>query len=330
MNSSLWQTSLLTIRQNFATPCQHGGPLGVLLVDLDLSEDQPRFDPPSTPDGPLEHLKELCPHSQLVRRGVSRLHCLDARWHPRDPGSPFRWPRGRRLQRMIAYFGDKCDYERYELPARVAASVVSTTPALRNYFSAETLELDIADSWWTYAVFDLAWRDVPGSGLHSPRTAWNGKTTCPLSDALSGLNSRWMVSAETGRVKRSFAEIQDLASASIHAIDLLVDTPLPSADVVGSCEADGGAGSTPGQAAKKRTSRKAGPNKTAKRAAKRKQEKDDKRLWEAWANGSGHYRTIAELAKEKGISKLDARHALDRHRKRLERAGKWPPDKLTR
>ncbi len=77
-----------------------------------------------------------------------------------------------------------------------------------------------------------------------------------------------------------------------------------------------------GQKSKKRKRRKTDANKAMKRAERQEREKADKRLWDAWANGMGQHRTIADLAKAKGISKLDAQHALDRHRKRLERAGK--------
>ena len=54
-------------------------------------------------------------------------------------------------------------------------------------------------------------------------------------------------------------------------------------------------------------------------------DKVDQRLWEAWAEGHGQYRTLEELALAKGISKREVQLALDRRRKRLERAGKWPP-----
>lgn len=61
------------------------------------------------------------------------------------------------------------------------------------------------------------------------------------------------------------------------------------------------------------------------RKAKDEQAKADKRLWDAWAAGFGQYRSYADLAAEKGVTELDVRRALDRHRKRLHRAGKWPP-----
>jgi hypothetical protein len=80
-----------------------------------------------------------------------------------------------------------------------------------------------------------------------------------------------------------------------------------------------------GQPARKRKRRKADPNKAAKRAARQEREKADKRLWDAWANGAGQYPAISDLAREKGIPEPDVKHSLDRHRKRLERAGRRQP-----
>jgi len=43
----------------------------------------------------------------------------------------------------------------------------------------------------------------------------------------------------------------------------------------------------------------------------------DRRLWEAWNEGQGNHKTFEDLAKAKGISKLEVKRAIDRHRKRL-------------
>jgi hypothetical protein len=265
---------------------------------------------------------------------------------------------------------------------------------------------------WLYVLFDLAWAEIPGSLLRpsKPRCAWYLNVWIPVR------------TIETHRIygdRLPFAEIlrkipypptwcstiDDVAQASIYAIDILLTVPAPSelsrwnavfdearlgvldalersevhsidyesrgfssfpenspenstgASLVHGLErsevhsidyesletgatdskppaaktkqgeGDGGAGLTAGRPVKKRKRRNADPGKTAKRAARQEREKADKRLWEAWANGSGQYPIIADLAKEKGIPELDVKRALDRHRKRLERAGKWPPDK---
>jgi hypothetical protein len=80
---------------------------------------------------------------------------------------------------------------------------------------------------------------------------------------------------------------------------------------------------------KKTRRRKTDPDAETKRRegrkAKSEQAKADRRLWDAWAGGLGQYRTYADLAKAKGIPKRQVILAIDRHRKRLERAGKWPP-----
>jgi hypothetical protein len=93
-------------------------------------------------------------------------------------------------------------------------------------------------------------------------------------------------------------------------------------------EGNGGPGSTPTQP--KRRRRKAKPDAQAKRVERQKQEKADKRLWDAWKGGLGRYRLLEELAREEGKTKLDVQHALDRHRKRLVRTGKWPPGKAAK
>ena len=74
--------------------------------------------------------------------------------------------------------------------------------------------------------------------------------------------------------------------------------------------------------------RKVGPDQQAKRVARRERAKADKRLWDAWAKGMEQYARVADLASAKGISKRDAKRALDRQRKRLERTEKRPSDKL--
>lgn len=51
--------------------------------------------------------------------------------------------------------------------------------------------------------------------------------------------------------------------------------------------------------------RKLNPDAEAERAAKREQEKSDKRLSDAWAGGNGQYQTQEELAREKGITKRE-------------------------
>ena len=68
--------------------------------------------------------------------------------------------------------------------------------------------------------------------------------------------------------------------------------------------------------------RKTDPKAKEKRAVRQEQQKTDKRLSEAWAGGMGQYKTKAELAKEKNMKEKDVVKALDRHRKKLERAGK--------
>jgi hypothetical protein len=140
--------------------------------------------------------------------------------------------------------------------------------------------------------------------------------------------SRWNAVFDEARL----GVLDALERSEVHSIDYesletgATDSKPPAAKTKQG-EGDGGAGLTAGRPVKKRKRRNADPGKTAKRAARQEREKADKRLWEAWANGSGQYPIIADLAKEKGIPELDVKRALDRHRKRLERAGKWPPDK---
>ena len=71
--------------------------------------------------------------------------------------------------------------------------------------------------------------------------------------------------------------------------------------------------------------RKVDPKAKEKRAARQEQQKADKQLSEAWAGGMGRHKTKADLAREKGMKEKDAKNALERHRKRLERAGKKRP-----
>jgi len=81
-----------------------------------------------------------------------------------------------------------------------------------------------------------------------------------------------------------------------------------------------------GAARRSRTrNRNADPKAKEKRAARQEQQKADKRLSEAWAGGYGEYETKADLAREKGINEQDVKNALERHRKRLERARKTRP-----
>lgn len=67
------------------------------------------------------------------------------------------------------------------------------------------------------------------------------------------------------------------------------------------------------------------PDREERRTEKAMQTKSDARLWYAWHHGG--FIAYAELAKAMGISEVEVRRALDRHKKRLVRAGKWPPDK---
>ena len=85
-------------------------------------------------------------------------------------------------------------------------------------------------------------------------------------------------------------------------------------------EGNGGAGSTPKKARSTKTPRRGRPVDTDPKA--------DKRVYEAWK--TGRYNTQADCARELGMEEKQAKDAIERHRKRLERKGKYAPDKIDR
>jgi hypothetical protein len=83
---------------------------------------------------------------------------------------------------------------------------------------------------WVNAVFELAWQRFPGSPLNAQRFAWNGSTSIPL-DALSRFqqqaNDGFRIDGIEGITNSHwYSVIDDLMSASIAAIDVLLALPV--------------------------------------------------------------------------------------------------------
>lgn len=85
---------------------------------------------------------------------------------------------------------------------------------------------------WVNALFELAWQHIPGSSLIARKLAWDGKTSIPL-DALPHLRQQAERGAPiagldsiTDPPAHWYSVIDDLMTASVAAIDILLNIPV--------------------------------------------------------------------------------------------------------
>lgn len=275
--SPFWRTSLERIRERFVEAARKSGRLACLLKNdtvgtcetveafypdgrrvkcvqpesADEPPHSPRFDPHE-----LCGLPMVASESQILR-------------HPRtsdgsfDPG----------VRRNYKIHGDRERWQEYSAIAEAAGSCLPGLPAhvttfvWRDWLNGFDKQPD--DTLWTYAVFELAWRRIPGSSLKAERFADVKGCRIPLDDipslrADANQNDSSDPPEVTGELANLpddpphwYSLLDDLLNASITAIDLMfaiadqateqVATPIPhqqasEATVDDSSKSDAGAG----------------------------------------------------------------------------------------
>ena len=81
--------------------------------------------------------------------------------------------------------------------------------------------IDDRPAMWICAVFELAWQKIPGSALAVERFAWSGAQVVPVDQFPSWRGSA-LLSQFSDRPAQWYSVIENVASASVEAIDILL------------------------------------------------------------------------------------------------------------
>ena len=234
--------------------------------------------------------------------------------------------------RIDAYLKEKQaleDEELDELASRYLAALPQDTPSeMEPHKAPETAPAKLP--WASPLCATLIencqpWRDLSALAAADLWDCGWIKEAEAIAEVLSGLptgpiqdHQPKLMDEQLDRCRKGAERIRTILAACLAG-------STPPADQANESEGNGGK-----SAAKKPRNRKhkADPKAADKRAERREQAKDDKRLSEAWAGGMGQYEKKADLARAKGILEKDVIKALDRHRKKCKRAGKKGASKM--
>jgi len=239
-------------------------------------------------------------------------------------GQPYAYDRG--ACRAIQLYGT---YEARDAlkPILVAAgTLLAGTPADGFPVSIPPATLREGDPLrrWLYLLFDLAWAKIAGSPLRVSvdKSAWHESTSVTLETVLlyrGSLQPFGPIEAMLANIPDPptwYSVLDDVAQASVHALDILLTRMAQSPAVTGGVGKATDTDAPP--AAKTEQGEGEGDKDTApkKRKARRKRSdpKADAKIADAYNTGS--YRTEAALAAALGMTALEVHRARDRHRQR--------------
>jgi hypothetical protein len=331
-NSDLWRTSLERIRERFLEASGSHGPLACIITESKesgpsqeresfLDEDalesdhdpvRPHWSSPETKafDAGLSLHDPVRPHWSspetkafdvglyLIWRSEEGLHYRVYRIYscPDDAG----------LESVSEpYFPIAADAGRCirGLPYDVSNFLWSNWIPNEPFFEEVTCSQE--KTYWLSALFELAWREIPGTSLHADKLVYAGPDRCkniPLCAWQTLSNGAKLVDANNPP-DHWYSVLDDLYTASVAAVDILLELgkQLESGETQNPSELE-------------RVDQNLTPGKERRGKKHDTDEKADRRIFEAWDSGryKEHKDLDKELRKKEGTTSL----ALDRHRKR--------------
>ncbi len=246
---SLWRTSLERIQERFSGMMLAAGPLSCYLVqtvelrqtDIDPGEPYELNRPPRVggwgKSGASLEATPLVSEDGYILTGDTPIKGPDGTPYLAPSGEPVAWELG--FRRDHSFYSHKpTSFQSYEPSAREAGQTLRGIPASvrgvlwknlppRCHCASDPVNL------WTDAIFELAWQGFPGTALTATtKSTWFANWSIPL-DLLPLVRTQMpqqMPSEISDCPEYWYSHIDDVFSASVAAIDILLALPSGAAN----------------------------------------------------------------------------------------------------